>query len=444
MRKAALHNLGCKVNSYETEAMKELLQAAGYEIVDFEDKADVYVINTCSVTNVADKKSRQMLHRARTRNPQAVVVAAGCYVQAAGEKLKEDGSVDLIVGNNKKTELVSLLEEYFAGREHPDGVIDISAVQEYEPLHITAQTEHTRAFIKVQDGCNQFCSYCIIPYTRGRIRSRRMEDVEEEVRGLAKKGYQEVVLTGIHLSSYGLDFKDGTDLLALIRRIHQVDGIKRIRFGSLEPRIITDEFAKALSELPKVCPHFHLSLQSGCDDVLKRMNRHYTCEEYEERCRILRRYFKQPAITTDVIVGFPGETDEEFRKTKEFLKTIRFYEMHVFKYSRRAGTRADRMPDQVPEPVKAERSAGLLSLEAEMSREYRSSFLGKNEEILLEEPVEIDGQRYMIGHTKEYVKGAVLLGKREPEDLKNTFVSGILKNFLTDEIIFLAESGKVG
>lgn len=444
MRRAALHNLGCKVNSYETEAMKELLQAAGYEIVDFEDKADVYVINTCSVTNVADKKSRQMLHRARTRNPQAVVVAAGCYVQAAGEKLKEDGAVDLIVGNNKKTELVPLLEEYFAGREHPDGVIDISAVQEYEPLHITAQTEHTRAFIKVQDGCNQFCSYCIIPYTRGRIRSRRMEDVEEEVRGLAKKGYQEVVLTGIHLSSYGLDFKDGTDLLALIRRIHQVDGIKRIRFGSLEPRIITDEFAKALSELPKVCPHFHLSLQSGCDDVLKRMNRHYTCEEYEERCQILRRYFEQPAITTDVIVGFPGETDEEFRQTKEFLKTIRFYEMHVFKYSRRAGTRADRMPDQVPESVKTERSAELLSLEAEMSREYRSTFLGKTEEILLEEPVEINGQRYMIGHTKEYVKGAVLLGKREPEDLKNTFVSGILKNFLTDEIIFLAESGKVG
>ncbi len=444
MRRAALHNLGCKVNSYETEAMKELLQAAGYEIVDFEDKADVYVINTCSVTNVADKKSRQMLHRARTRNPQAVVVAAGCYVQAAGEKLKEDGAVDLIVGNNKKTELVPLLEEYFAGREHPDGVIDISAVQEYEPLHITAQTEHTRAFIKVQDGCNQFCSYCIIPYTRGRIRSRRMEDVEEEVRGLAEKGYQEVVLTGIHLSSYGLDFKDGTDLLALIRRIHQVDGIKRIRFGSLEPRIITDEFAKALSELPKVCPHFHLSLQSGCDDVLKRMNRHYTCEEYKERCQILRRYFEQPAITTDVIVGFPGETDEEFRQTKEFLKTIRFYEMHVFKYSRRAGTRADRMPDQVPEPVKTERSAELLSLEAEMSREYRSSFLGKTEEILLEEPVEINGQRYMIGHTKEYVKGAVLLGKREPEDLKNTFVSGILKNFLTDEIIFLAESGKVG
>ena len=444
MRRAALHNLGCKVNSYETEAMKELLQAAGYEIVDFEDKADVYVINTCSVTNVADKKSRQMLHRARTRNPQAVVVAGGCYVLAARGKVKGEGGGGLFVGDYKKKEAVPLLEEYFAGREHPDGVIDISAVQEYEPLHITAQTEHTRAFIKVQDGCNQFCSYCIIPYTRGRIRSRRMEDVEEEVRGLAKKGYQEVVLTGIHLSSYGLDFKDGTDLLALIRRIHQVDGIKRIRFGSLEPRIITDEFAKALSELPKVCPHFHLSLQSGCDDVLKRMNRHYTCEEYEERCQILRRYFEQPAITTDVIVGFPGETDEEFRQTKEFLKTIRFYEMHVFKYSRRAGTRADRMPDQVPEPVKTERSAELLSLEAEMSREYRSTFLGKTEEILLEEPVEINGQRYMIGHTKEYVKGAVLLGKREPEDLKNTFVSGILKNFLTDEIIFLAESGKVG
>ena len=450
MRKAAFHNLGCKVNAYETEAMEQMLEAAGYEIVPFAPGADVYVINTCSVTNIADRKSRQMLHRAKKMNPEAVVVAAGCYVQAAGRELAEkDEAVDIVIGNDRKKELVQILDRYFQEKttgEEPEDVYlkDLVSPTEYEELHISRVEEHTRAFIKVQDGCNQFCSYCIIPYTRGRIRSRRMEDVEEEVRGLAKKGYQEVVLTGIHLSSYGLDFKDGTDLLALIRRIHQVDGIKRIRFGSLEPRIITDEFAKALSELPKVCPHFHLSLQSGCDDVLKRMNRHYTCEEYEERCQILRRYFEQPAITTDVIVGFPGETDEEFRQTKEFLKTIRFYEMHVFKYSRRAGTRADRMPDQVPEPVKTERSAELLSLEAEMSREYRSTFLGKTEEILLEEPVEINGQRYMIGHTKEYVKGAVLLGKREPEDLKNTFVSGILKNFLTDEIIFLAESGKVG
>ena len=324
MRRAALHNLGCKVNAYETEAMQELLEKAGYTIVDFEDEADVYVVNTCSVTNVADKKSRQMLHRAKARNPKAAVVAAGCYVQAAAETLKADGAVDLVIGNNKKAELVPLLENFFAGKEEGESVIDISGTQEYEPLHIARQTEHTRAFIKVQDGCNQFCSYCIIPYTRGRVRSRRPEDVEAEVRRLASEGYREAVLTGIHLSSYGMDFQDGTDLLSLIRRIHGIDGIERIRFGSLEPRIITEEFASALAGMEKICPHFHLSLQSGCDETLKRMNRHYTCEEYLERCQILRNCFSNPAITTDVIVGFPGETEEEFEQTQEFLKTVHF------------------------------------------------------------------------------------------------------------------------
>ena len=440
MRKAALHNLGCKVNSYETEAMQQLLEAAGYQIVDFEEKADVYIINTCSVTNVADKKSRQMLHRAKAKNPEALVVAAGCYAQAAGEKLLEDTAIDLVIGNNKKAELVQLLEERLAGREPQDAVIDISAAQEYEALHIERQADHTRAFIKVQDGCNQFCSYCIIPYTRGRVRSRRPEDVEEEVRTLAEKGYQEIALTGIHLSSYGTDFKEEPqDLLELTKRLHQIPGVKRIRFGSLEPRLITEEFVRELSAMEKICPHFHLSLQSGCDATLKRMNRHYTCEDYLYRCGILRKYFRDPAITTDVIVGFPGETDEEFAETKKFLETVHFYEMHVFKYSRRAGTRADRMPDQVPEPVKTKRSAELLALEKEMSKAYRASFLGRETEVLLEEPVEIGGARYMVGHTKEYVKAAV------PEaGGKNCFVRGVLKEFLTDEIIYLAENPDLG
>ena len=408
--------------------------------MDFEEKADVYIINTCSVTNVADKKSRQMLHRAKAKNPEALVVAAGCYAQAAGEKLLEDTTIDLVIGNNKKAELVQLLEERLAGREPQDAVIDISAAQEYEALHIERQADHTRAFIKVQDGCNQFCSYCIIPYTRGRVRSRRPEDVEEEVRTLAEKGYQEIVLTGIHLSSYGTDFKEEPqDLLELTKRLHQIPGVKRIRFGSLEPRLITEEFVRELSAMEKICPHFHLSLQSGCDATLKRMNRHYTCEDYLYRCGILRKYFRDPAITTDVIVGFPGETDEEFAETKKFLETVHFYEMHVFKYSRRAGTRADRMPDQVPEPAKTKRSAELLALEKEMSKAYRASFLGRETEVLLEEPVEIGGARYMVGHTKEYVKAAV------PEaGGKNCFVRGVLKEFLTDEIIYLAENPDLG
>lgn len=444
MRKAALHNLGCKVNSYETEAMQQLLEAAGYEIVDFEEQADVYIINTCSVTNMADKKSRQMLHRAKAKNPDAVVVAAGCYVQAAGDALKEDDAIDLIIGNNKKAELIPLLEECLAGKEVEDSVIDISATQEYETLHISKQADHTRAFIKVQDGCNQFCSYCIIPYTRGRVRSRRPEDVVEEVLELTANGYQEIVLTGIHLSSYGVDFKDeAIDFLSLIKKIHAIDRVKRLRFGSLEPRVITEEFTKELAKLDKICPHFHLSLQSGCDETLKRMNRHYTSEEYYRGCELLRKYFKNPAITTDVIVGFAGETEEEFETTKEFLKKVNFYEMHVFKYSRRAGTRADKMPNQVPEQVKTRRSAELLALEAEMSKNYRASFLGTETDVLLEEPVVINGKQYMIGHTKEYVKAVVPFDENRPDLAKNCFVTGIMKEFLTDEVIYLAEKQKV-
>ena len=386
MRTAALHNLGCKVNSYETEAMQQLLEEAGYEIVSFHEKADVYIINTCSVTNIADRKSRQMLHRAKKQNPEAVVVAAGCYVQSAAEELKADLAVDVIIGNNKKQDLVPILEEYFKDRTDSSHVIEINETHEYERLSIHKIADHTRAFLKVQDGCNQFCSYCIIPYTRGRVRSRRPEEVVAEVRELAAAGYQEVVLTGIHLSSYGVDFKEeeNENLLSLIRQVHEVEGIRRIRLGSLEPRIITDDFAKALASMPKFCPHFHLSLQSGCDETLKRMNRHYTTEEYAAGCDILRRYFDNPAITTDVIVGFPGETEEEFEATKAFLERIGFYEMHIFKYSRRAGTRADRMPEQVPEQIKNVRSEALLLLEKQMSKAYRESFLGKKKTVLLE------------------------------------------------------------
>ena len=441
MRTAALHNLGCKVNSYETEAMQQLLEEAGYEIVSFHEKADVYIINTCSVTNIADRKSRQMLHRAKKQNPEAVVVAAGCYVQSAAEELKADLAVDVIIGNNKKQDLVPILEEYFKDRTDSSHVIEINETHEYERLSIHKIADHTRAFLKVQDGCNQFCSYCIIPYTRGRVRSRRPEEVVAEVRELAAAGYQEVVLTGIHLSSYRVDFKEeeNENLLGLIRQVHEVEGIRRIRLGSLEPRIITDDFAKALASMPKFCPHFHLSLQSGCDETLKRMNRHYTTEEYAAGCDILRRYFDNPAITTDVIVGFPGETEEEFEATKAFLERIGFYEMHIFKYSRRAGTRADRMPEQVPEQIKNVRSEALLLLEKQMSKAYRESFLGKKKTVLLEEKTEIGGRAYMIGHTMEYVKAVVPYA----DDLKNKMTEGVLKEALNDEVLLLDESWKV-
>ena len=435
MRKAAFHNLGCKVNSYETEAMQQLLEDAGYEIVPFREGADVYIINTCSVTNVADRKSRQMLHRAKKMNPSAAVVAVGCYVQAAGAELKKDEAVDLIVGNNQKKDLVQILDDYFADHENSGEILDIGHSQEYEELHIRRIADHTRAFIKVQDGCNQFCSYCIIPYTRGRVRSRRPEDIEHEVRGIAEAGYKEIVLTGIHLSSYGVDFKDEQkeNLLTLIKRLDQIPGIERLRLGSLEPRIVTREFAKELARLRTICPHFHLSLQSGCDATLKRMIRRYNAAEYQACCEILREEFDNPAITTDVIVGFPGETEEEFAETERFLKAIHFYEMHIFKYSRRAGTRAADMPDQVPEGTKSVRSDILLALEKQQSLEYRGRFLGTEEEILLEEPIEIDGTKYMMGHTRQYVKGAVPY----EEGLKNKTVKGIFTKALNEEVLLL-------
>ena len=466
MRKAALHNLGCKVNAYETEAMQQMLEQAGYEIVPFGEKADVYVINTCSVTNMADRKSRQMLHRAKKQNPDSLVVAAGCYVQTSPEQAQSDQAVDVLIGNNKKHELPGILEHLFAKREQKGGggqwdspsgdsfgapyvaIGEIGQERGYEALQISRTAEHTRAFLKVQDGCNQFCSYCIIPYARGRVRSRAVRDVVQEVTALAGNGYKEVVLTGIHLSSYGLGMEGSgagegagsqkeAGLLELIQNVHKVPGIERIRLGSLEPQIITEDFADALSQLPKVCPHFHLSLQSGCDATLKRMNRKYTCREYEARCSLLRRYFLHPAITTDVIVGFPQETEEEFEATREFLKRISFFGMHIFKYSMRKGTRAAQMPGQVPEEAKARRSEVLFADAAPMNQSFLEWYLNREVEVLLEEKVSIGGKEYFLGHTKEYVKAALPLEGIQTPDLGNQIIKARAKSLLGKDMLSL-------
>ena len=424
MKKAALHNLGCKVNAYETEAMQEMLEKAGYEIVPFQEGADIYVINTCTVTNIADRKSRQMLHRARKMNPDAVVVAAGCYVQAQEGK-EPDPCIDIVIGNNHKKDLVRILEEYEERRTSPVRDIgDISRAGEYEELHLTKPGDHTRAYIKVQDGCNQFCSYCIIPYARGRVRSRAADEVVREVRDLAENGCREVVLTGIHLSSYGVDFDGQRHLLDLIRAVHGVEGILRIRLGSLEPGIITEEFAEALAALPKICPHFHLSLQSGCDATLKRMNRKYTSAEYYEKCRILRNCFDRPALTTDVIVGFPGETEEEFRESMAFVEKVDFYETHIFKYSRREGTRAAVMDGQVSEQVKAERSALMIALGERRRKAYEAGFIGKTVEVLVEEEARIGGKIMQTGHTREYMKIAL----ESEKNLRNSIINVQIDN----------------
>ena len=422
--KVALHNLGCKVNAYETEAMQELLEQKGYEIVPFKEGADVYVINTCTVTNMADRKSRQMIHRAKKMNPEAIVVAAGCYVQAKEQSGEVDECIDVVIGNNKKKDLIEILEQYQEKRQGvKKAVIDINHTKEYEEMHLSKTAEHTRAYIKVQDGCNQFCTYCIIPFARGRVRSRAKVDVIREVKDLAANGYQEVVLTGIHLSSYGVDL-DGEDLLSLILAVHEIDGIKRIRLGSLEPRIITEEFAKTISGLDKMCPHFHLSLQSGCNATLGRMNRRYNAEEYYEKCQLLRKYFENPALTTDVIVGFPGETEEEFAQSKAFVDKVDFYETHIFKYSKRAGTKAAVMENQVPEQVKTVRSNVLLKLDKMKREAYEENWLGKTVEVLMEESIQIDGKVYQVGHTKEYVKVAVATDV----NLQNKLVSVLLPN----------------
>lgn len=404
-RTVAIHSLGCKVNSYEAESMEQLLKQAGYTIVPFDENitADIYIINTCSVTNIADRKSRQMLHKSKKINPDAIVVAAGCYVNADTKKAAEDNAVDIVLGNNCKINIVEALENYYKDKNNSEMVVDFKERQEYEELKLDEVSTHTRAYIKIQDGCNQFCSYCIIPYTRGRIRSRDIDEIEEEVTKLVSKGFKEVVLTGIHLTSYGVDNNKGS-LLEVIMRLDKIDGLQRIRLGSLEPRVITEEFAKTLSSSKKICPHFHLSLQSGCDTVLKRMNRKYTTQEYYDKCCILRKYFNNPAITTDVIVGFPQETEEEFEATKVFLEKVHFYEMHIFKYSRRKGTVADRMEGQVDEKVKTQRSAILLELENKMSKEYRQQHIGKTEEVLIEEIVSENGKDYFMGFTPDYIR----------------------------------------
>ncbi len=493
-RRASLHNLGCKVNAYETEAMEQLLKEAGYTVVAFGEPADVCIINTCSVTNVADKKSRQMLHRARVKNPGACVVAVGCYVQAAAAELEKDGSADILIGNNRKKDLVGILADYFREQERqeqgrqeqerqeqgrqeqkrqeqgrqeqerqeqgrqeqerqeqggrgqgcPESVhiIDIGKTREYEELHVDQAPFHTRVPVKIQDGCDQFCSYCIIPYTRGRVRSRQIGDVVGEVEQLTAGGHKEVVLTGIHLSSYGSGLegleKGGPALLELLGRLQKISGLERIRLGSLEPRIVTEDFAAALAAMPKVCPHFHLSLQSGCEATLKRMGRRYTPREYQEVCSLLRRAFARPAITTDVIVGFPGETEDEFEETRRFLEGLGLYEMHIFKYSKRKGTRAAAMPDQVPEPVKARRSEELLGLERTLSRQFREGFLGQDIQVLLEEEAVIGKERYMVGHTREYVRAALPIKEgQEPVRScgKGCLVEGTGREILTDDLL---------
>lgn len=426
MKTVAYHNLGCKVNSYEMDAMLQSLRQRGYQIVPFEDKADIYIVNTCTVTNIADRKSRQMLHKAKKTNPEGIVVAVGCYVQSDTQAVEADHAVDLLIGNNKKKELVQILEDYMNGVKQ-ESVIDINHTSEYEEMQITSTAEHTRAYIKIQDGCNQFCSYCMIPYARGRVRCRAKASVLEEIRGLASVGYKEFVLTGIHISSYGME-----DLLTLVQAIDTIEGVERIRLGSLEPRIVTEDFVRGVSASTHLCPHFHLSLQSGCDSVLKRMNRHYTAEEYLAGVRLLRRYFENPAVTTDVIVGFPGETEREFDITRSFVETVGFYEMHIFKYSMRKGTRAAVMPDQVPEEVKAHRSGVLQAIEQRDSSAFRASYIGKDVQVLFEEKKVIEGEAYWIGHTREYVKVAC---RAQDTILENQLAVGKIKGFLQDDIL---------
>ena len=424
--KVAMHNLGCKVNSYEMDVMGQKLVNAGCKLVPFTDVADVYIINTCTVTNIADRKSRQMLHKAKKENPGAVVVAVGCYVETGIDGVKKDESIDLAVGNNKKSEIVDILEEFMTARG--DGadktiggksIIDINATHEYENMRLSELPEHTRAYIKVQDGCNQFCSYCVIPYARGRVRSRDMEDVLSEIKDLSAKGLKEVVITGIHVGSYGVD-KGEPQLIELLEKVNEIEGIERIRMGSIEPRLMSKENVDRLAKISKLCPHFHLSLQSGCNSVLKRMNRHYTAEEYMESVGLLRKAFDRPAITTDVIVGFPGETEEEFEECRKFAEDIAFYEMHVFKYSPRKGTVAAGLADQLTDRQKSARSDVLIELTGRDSKAYRESFIGEELKVLWEDEEEHRGAKYMIGHTDRYVRVAV----KEGTDAYGEAVSG--------------------
>ena len=444
----AFCTLGCKVNQYETDAMRGSFEAEGYEVKEFSQEASVYVINTCTVTNMADRKSRQMMHRAKKKNPDGIIVAVGCYVQAAKEQLEEDTLIDLVIGNNMKSQVVQIVEQYIQDNRHTEDrdayVADIAHSHEYETMHIEMVSEHTRAYIKIQDGCNQFCSYCIIPYARGRVRSRKMEDILQEVRNLTANGYKEIVLTGIHISSYGLDFEHTADeqedygpfknsaLIDLIEALSGIEGLERIRLGSLEPRIITENFVRRLCKVPQICPHFHLSLQSGCDETLKRMNRHYTTALYLEKCGILRQYFDRPALTTDVIVGFPGETEEEFAQTERFLETVHFSDMHIFKYSKRRGTKAADMPNQIDPQIQSVRSEKLIALGERMKDDFLEACKDQEQIVLIEEETEIDGTKYMTGHSKNYIRCAFEMDGLVP----NMVIKGTINSRLNEEFVF--------
>lgn len=444
----AFCTLGCKVNQYETDAMRGSFEAEGYEVKEFSQEASVYVINTCTVTNMADRKSRQMMHRAKKKNPDGIIVAVGCYVQAAKEQLEEDTLIDLVIGNNMKSQVVQIVEQYIQDNRHTEDrdayVADIAHSHEYEIMHIETVSEHTRAYIKIQDGCNQFCSYCIIPYARGRVRSRKLEDILQEVRNLTANGYKEIVLTGIHISSYGLDFEHTADeqedyvpfknsaLIDLIEALSGIEGLERIRLGSLEPRIITENFVRRLCKVPQICPHFHLSLQSGCDETLKRMNRHYTTALYLEKCGILRQYFDRPALTTDVIVGFPGETEEEFAQTERFLETVHFSDMHIFKYSKRRGTKAADMPNQIDPQIQSVRSEKLIALGKRMKDDFLEACKDQEQIVLIEEETEIDGTKYMTGHSKNYIRCAFEMDGLVP----NMVIKGTINSKLNEEFVF--------
>lgn len=413
VKKVAFCSLGCKVNQYETNAMAQKFIEHGYEVVEFDEYADVYIVNTCTVTNVADRKSRQMLRRAKEINKDATLVACGCYAQVAKDELKKIPEIDLIIGNNEKNDIIQIVENHVSQKGAEDLVSDVMYKLDYVELGTTTYTEKTRAVIKVQDGCDRFCSYCLIPYARGHIRSRKIENVIEEIKKVVEEGINEVVITGIHIASYGRDFKGkNIGLIDLLEEINKIQGLHRIRLGSIEPTIITDEFVERLSKLDKICDHFHLSLQSGCTETLKRMNRRYTTEEFRDVTKRLRAKFPNAALTTDIIVGFPGETDDEFNTTYEFLKDIAFYKMHIFKYSQRKGTKAAVMPNQVDGKIKEERSKKLIELSNENEYNYNKKYIGKQVEVLFEER---EGE-YLKGHTTNYI---VVKHKTDKDDLIN-------------------------
>ena len=428
MKKAASFALGCKVNQYESEAIAELFAEKGYEIVGIDEEADVYVINTCTVTNFGDKKSRQLIRKVKRQNENAIVAVVGCYAQTAPKELMEIAGVNLVIGTKDRAQIVEMVEQYDRANGVENHVSDIMKERVFEPLSIQKLANRTRAYLKIQDGCSQYCSYCIIPYARGPIRSREPQEVVAEVKRLAENGFKEVVLTGIHVASYGKDRRD-TSLLDILKQVHEVEGIERIRFSSIEPNVVTEEFAQTMAALPKVCPHFHLSLQSGCDETLRRMNRHYTAAEYREGVEILRKYYDRPAITTDIIVGFQGETEEEFEKSRAFADEIRFYEIHVFKYSVRKGTAAEKLPNPCTAAQKAERSDVLLALTQRQARQYRESFVGEQEEQILEEKGTVNGSSFYTGHTMRYVEGLVPAEGHHQGEL----VAGIVTGLSDDE-----------